>query len=132
MRTSVRPGYTCDIAAGISGSANANNPLAKILAAQVGDENHRWLTAQGPFAGNTATLDVTLTTGGLFDDPQPTDNSEMGTYGTMTLTFTDCKNGTVDYNLTAIGLSGSVPIQRLAEDNVEFCETMDGIDDNPQ
>ena len=102
------------------------------LLAVVGDDNHRWLTAQGPFADNTATLDVTLTTGGLFDDPQPTGNSEMGTYGTMTLTFTDCKTGTVDYNFTAIGLSGSVPIQRLAEDNVALCETMDGIGDDPQ
>ena len=76
--------------------------------AVVGDENQRWLTAQGSFAGNSATLDVTLTTGGLFDDPQDVTNSDPGTQGTITLTFTDCKTGTVDYNFTAIGLSGSV------------------------
>ena len=75
---------------------------------------------------------MTLTTGGLFDDPQEVTNSEPGTQGTMTLTFTDCKTGTVDYNFTAIGLSGTVPIQRLANDNVALCETMDGIDDDPQ
>ncbi len=92
--------------------------------AVVGDDNHRWLTAQGPFAGNTATLDVTLTTGGLFDDPQEVTNSDPGTQGTITLTFTDCESGTVDYNLTAIGLSGSVPIRRLADDNVELCNTL--------
>ena len=104
-------------------------PSRSRLQAVVGDDNHRWLTAQGPFSGNTAELDVTLTTGGLFDDPQQATNSDPGTQGTITLTFDDCKTGTVDYDFTAIGLSGSVPIQRLANDNVAFCETMDGIDD---
>jgi hypothetical protein len=96
------------------------------LQAVVGDDNHRWLTAQGPFSGNSAVLDVTLTTGGLFDDPQEVTNSEMGTQGTITLTFDDCKTGTVDYDFTAIGLSGSVPIRRLADDNVEFCNALNG------
>lgn len=99
------------------------------LQAVVGDDNHRWLTAQGPFSGNSAVLNVTLTTGGLFDDPTPVTNSTAGEQGTITLTFDDCKTGTVDYDFTAIGLSGSVPIQRLSEDNVLLCESMDGIDD---
>ena len=94
------------------------------LKAIVGDDNHRWMTAQGPYSGNTTQLDVTLTTGGLFDNPQPVTNSSAGTQGTITLTFHDCRSGTVDYNFTAAGVSGSVPIQRLAEDNVELCQTI--------
>ncbi len=98
----------------------ADNSLAKILAAQVGDENHRWLTAQGGFEGDTANLSVFLTTGGLFDDPTPVINTPEGT---ITLTFKDCTAGTVDYDFTAAGVSGSVPISRLANDNVPLCES---------
>ena len=33
----------------------------------VGEPGHRWLTAQGPYTGDTATLDVYLSSGGVFD-----------------------------------------------------------------
>ena len=105
-------------------SNRTENPLEKLFAAQVGDDNHRWLTAQGPFDGNTANLNVTLTTGGLFDDPAPVTNTPEGT---ITLTFEDCTKGTVDYDFTAAGISGSVPISRPANDNVALCESL-GID----
>lgn len=105
----------------------ANNPFKQLAAARVGDENQRWLTAQGAFDGNTANLTVTLTTGGLFDDSTPTVNTSEGT---MTLSFSDCATGTVDYNFTAGGVSGSVPISRIANDNVPICEQMDGIPDD--
>ncbi len=98
----------------------ADHPLAKTLAAQVGDENHRWLTAQGPFNGDTANLSVFLTTGGLFDDSNPVSNTPEGT---ITLTFKDCTACTVDYDFTAAGVSVSVPISRLANDNVPLCES---------
>ena len=91
--------------------------------AVVGDINHRWLTAQGEFAGDSATLDVTLTTGGLFDDPTaPASNSPPGSYGTMTISFEDCSNGEVVYDLSSLGLSGTIPITRLADNNVPLCE----------
>ncbi len=92
--------------------------------ATVGDPGHRWLTASGPFDGNTATMDVTLTTGGIFDNAEPVTNSAAGSYGTITLTFQDCNTGTVDYNISSIGLSGSVPITRIAADNVSLCEEL--------
>lgn len=93
--------------------------------AVVGDINHRWLTAQGEFAGDNATLDVTLTTGGLFDDPAaPASNSPPGSYGTITISFEDCSNGQVVYNLTSSGLSGTIPIKRLANTNVPLCEQL--------
>ena len=106
---------------GLRQSAGKTQSMADAV---VGDSNHRWITAQGPFDGTSATLDVTLTTGGLFDDPTDTSNSDSGTYGTITLTFQDCNNGTVDYELTAAGLSGSVPITRIAGDNIPICEAL--------
>jgi len=91
--------------------------------AVVGDPSHRWLTAQGGYEGATATLDVTLTTGGLFDNPSASaSNSQPGTYGTMTITFEDCSTGQVVYNLTGLGLSGTIPIRRIANNNVPACE----------
>jgi hypothetical protein len=92
--------------------------------AQVGNPGHRWLTAQGPIVGDTANLNVFLTSGGLFDDPTPVTNTPEGT---ITLTFQDCTAGTVDYDLSAADVSGSVPISRVANDNVALCRTMDGV-----
>ena len=111
------PAQTQNRAETIAGSGNK-------LQAVVGDENHRWLTAQGGFSGSTAALDVTLTTGGLFDDPQTVTNSEQGTQGTIWINFSDCKNGVVRYEFTAAGLSGELPIRRLADDNAGICEAL--------
>ncbi|MEE9345913.1 MAG: hypothetical protein V3U88_09940 [Methylococcales bacterium] len=90
----------------------------------VGNPGHRWLTAQGSFEGNTATLDVVLSTAGSFDSTDPVTNSAAGSYGAMTLTFQDCNTGTVDYDFFSIGLSGSVPITRIVADNVPLCNEL--------
>lgn len=100
--------------------------------AVVGDPNHRWLTAQGSFSGNRAELDVTLTTGGLFDAATDTMNSEPGSYGSLILTFDDCANGTLRYDLFAINLSGEIPLSRIADDNVPLCEAIETIGDAGQ
>ncbi|MDJ0655134.1 MAG: DUF2807 domain-containing protein [Xanthomonadales bacterium] len=93
----------------------------------VGDPGHRWLTASGDFAGDTATLDVVLTQGGQFDDPDlAVTNSPPGSYGSITLTFSDCSNGQVDYDLTQVQLSGTIPVVRIADDNVSLCEQLKG------
>ena len=88
----------------------------------VGHDGHRWLTAQGNYNGTSVDLDVTLTTGGTFDTAGGASNSAPGTYGSMTLEFTDCSNGSLDYSFIDSGLSGSVPLSRLAKDNVAECE----------
>jgi hypothetical protein len=89
----------------------------------VGDPGHRWLTAQGPLTGNTANLDVYLTSDGLFDDPAPVNRVSSGS---ITLTFDDCDSGTVNYQLTGSGLSGSIPIERIVTDNIALCESLCG------
>ena len=78
------------------------------VTAQLGDPGHRWLTAQEPYQGNTANLTVFVTSGG----------------GTIKLEFVDCKNGLVSYEITSLGISGEIPIERIVQDNVALCELL--------
>ena len=50
----------------------------------------------------------------------------------MKIHFADCNAGTVIYDLPGEGLSGAVPIQRAALDNVPLCEALGyATDDDP-
>jgi hypothetical protein len=95
------------------------------LEAVLGEPGHRWLTALGSIEGAEATLEVTNTTGGLFDRGEPAPVNEND-YGTIRLRFEDCATGLVEYDLTEPGVSGSIPIQRVVQDNVSLCETISG------
>ena len=90
------------------------------VTAQLGEPGHRWLVAYGPYVGDTATLEVTIAEGGIFDDSPPVPIQSPD--GTITVTFSSCTAGEVDYNIPSVGRSGTVPIQRIANDNVPFCE----------
>lgn len=74
-----------------------------------GDE-HAWLTAQGVFSGDGATLDTFLTTGGVFDDPA---NVTTRRVGQVELGFTDCDHGFMRYTFDD-GQSGEFPLARIA------------------
>lgn len=89
--------------------------------ANLGDAGHRWMVALGPIDGNTAVMDIDSPSGGLFDDPTPIEHRPDGT---ITLTFDDCNSGTVEYDIPSINQQGTVPIQRVANDNIELCETL--------
>jgi hypothetical protein len=88
--------------------------------ANLGEPGHRWLTAQGSYADNTAVLDITFAEGGTFDSgtPEPVRRQD----GTMTLEFSDCASGTVSYDIPSIGRQGVVPIQRVSGANVAHCQ----------
>jgi hypothetical protein len=88
--------------------------------AHLGDTCQRWLTAQGTYEGGWADLVVYNSSGGLFDSAQPT--PEVESIGSIVLQFGGCKSGSVSYDLPEVGLSGIIPIQRLAPDNVAACE----------
>jgi hypothetical protein len=92
------------------------------VTAILGEPGHRWLTAQGPYEGDTADLTINLTSGGVFDSATPPAKTDQEGYGTMTVQFADCENGLIDYEITSLGLSGSIPIERVALDNVSSCE----------
>jgi hypothetical protein len=91
------------------------------VAAMLGEPGHRWLTAQGPFLGDTAVLDVYLTEGGVFDAGTP--KPETGTpIGTITSVWQDCAPATLTYEIDPPGVMGVIPITRIAPDNVALCE----------
>ena len=96
------------------------------VTANLGEPGHRWLTAQGPYAGDTATLTIYVTEGGVFDAMEPVAVTDLDGDGTMTIRFADCNAGLVTYHIESLDISGEIPIERLALDNVPLCETLSG------
>ena len=93
--------------------------------ANLGDPGHRWLTALGPIDGNQAVMNLTLTSGGIFDTPSEIERTDPpGSDGTIILTFDGCNSGTVEYDITSINRQGVIPIERVATDNVVVCEAL--------
>ncbi len=92
----------------------------------VGDAGHRWITGLGEIdqENNSITFDLTVTSGGLFDNGQMVTNSAPESYGTMTISFEDCANATVVYNLIAQGISGSFPLSRISSENIALCQRL--------
>jgi len=94
------------------------------VTALLGEPGHRWLTAQGPYDGDTANLTIFVTSGGVFDAAEPAPSTDLAGDGTMTLEFADCTAGLVKYEITALGIAGEIPIQRVTPDNVALCEAL--------
>ena len=94
------------------------------VTAMLGDPGHRWLTAQGPYSGNMANLTVYVTKGGVFDSAEPPASLDPSGDGTLKLEFADCSEGMVRYEITSLGISGEIPIQRIVQDNVPLCEAL--------
>lgn len=88
----------------------------------LGDPGHRWLTALGSVEGNKAVLNISIASGGLFDTPTVVDRVNDGT---IELTFDSCSSGTIEYDIPSIGKQGTVPIQRIAADNISLCEALE-------
>lgn len=93
------------------------------VTAIIGEPGHRWLTAQGPYEGNVASLSAVLTSGGVFDSPVPPVDTDAD-YGTVTITFEGCDAAVVAYDLPGPGVSGEIPIRRVVQDNVALCEAL--------
>jgi hypothetical protein len=94
------------------------------VTALLGEPGHRWLTAQGPYDGDTANLTIFVTEGGVFDAAEPAATTDPAGDGTMTIEFADCTEGLVNYEITSLDISGEIPIQRITPDNVALCETL--------
>jgi hypothetical protein len=91
--------------------------------AQLGAAGHRWLTAQGTYADNQATLDAYITAGGVFDSPVPEPVTVQD--GSISVEFSSCNRGTITYNLPSIDRQAVIPIQRIALSNVRLCEALE-------
>jgi plastocyanin len=94
------------------------------VTAILGGPGQRWLTAQGPIVGDTANLTIFLTVGGVFDAATPPATTDPAGDGTMTVEFASCSEGLVTYEITSLGISGEIPIERIALDNVPLCESL--------
>jgi len=91
----------------------------------LGDPGHRWLTAIGPIAGNQVVMNITITSGGIFDASTEIERTDPpGSDGTLVLTFDDCNSGTVEYDIPSINRQGLIPIRRVAHDNIVICEAL--------
>ena len=62
--------FTYDVQRPVSGSA------------MLGEPGHRWLTAQGSYAGNRAELTLFVTVGGAFDSATPATTTDPSGDGT--------------------------------------------------
>jgi len=100
---------------------DVERPPANVTAI-LGDPGARWLTAFGSYSGDTATLDIELTQGGIFDSgtPAPT----QGPDGTMEINFSSCNAATVTFDIPSVPVAGTIPITRIANDNVPVCEAL--------
>ena len=70
-------------------------------------------------------MNIDMTSGGIFDtatDIQHTD--PPGSDGTIILTFDSCNSATVEYDIPSISRQGTVPIRRIADDNIVLCEAL--------
>ncbi len=92
------------------------------VTAHLGEPGHRWLTALGPYEGDTAILDVFLSSGMVFDSAEPPVTTEQLEGATIEIVWTDCKTGLVKYDIPTLGLMGEIPIERIVEDKVAACE----------
>lgn len=90
--------------------------------ANLGDPGQRWLTASGAFEGSQAELLVYSASGGLFDSALPV--PELDPIGSILLQFDNCYTGMISYDLPSLGRSGSVPIERIASENIAVCEVL--------
>jgi hypothetical protein len=93
--------------------------------ANLGDPGHRWLTALGPISGNQSVMVIDIASGGIFDTATEIEHTEpIGSDGTITLTFKNCSEGSIAYNIPSIGRQGTVPIRRIVDDNILLCERL--------
>ena len=89
----------------------------------LGAAGQRWITAQGPYDGDTATLEAFLTSGGVFDSEEPPAVIDPEPIGTITIKWTSCNAGTLTYDFPSLGLMGEIAIERVVvADHHEICE----------
>ncbi len=91
----------------------------------IGGAGQRWLTAFGTYQPGDSSVSMSIenTTGGAFDSslPEPEPNTS---YGTGTLEFSDCLNGSFTYDIPAGPVLGVVPLNRVQNDHFSLCSIL--------
>jgi hypothetical protein len=88
-----------------------------------GEPYLRWLTTIGGWAGARLGLDVTMTSGGLFDAASAITNTPPDSYGSIDIEFQGCNSATPTYDLFAVGKTGQIELTRITGDHVALCES---------
>jgi hypothetical protein len=96
-------------------------PDAGVMA-MIGEPGHRWMTALGPFEDTSADLNIYWNSGMIFDSATPATQQTQD--GEMTVQFSSCNEGNIEYDLGTANVTGNVAVQRLANDIVTLCESM--------
>ncbi len=89
--------------------------------AVIGNSNQRWLTATGTYTGTEAVMSVYSTQGGVFNQTDTTQSTEIGT---MILNFSGCQNASVDFSLNDDSIVNSIDLTRISASAVPFCESL--------
>ena len=93
----------------------ANNLMVAVWYVFDSSGHNLWLTGVGNYSGNTATLTVTAVSGGMF--PPAFDQTKIvrSNWGTLTMSFTDCNNGSASWTPidTTNFSGGTLAITRL-------------------
>jgi glucose/arabinose dehydrogenase len=93
------------------------------VAALLGEPGHRWLTAQGPYEGDTATLDLQVSSGGVFDSPVPAVGPPVRD-GSVTIRWSGCNSAVLNYQVDSLGIANEIALQRIVPDNVTLCQVL--------
>ena len=97
-------------------------PDASVLAT-FGAPDQRWVTGLGAYSDNSVTINVELTSGGIFNALEPLANQHPG-YGTIIIVFINCNEALLAYSFPSTGLSGQMTLTRALPDNVALCEAL--------
>lgn len=82
---------------------------------------HRWLTMEGQYNEDTVESVLILTKGGVFDSGEPVNNS---LYGAVSIQFSSCNRAIMTYEITDPEMSGTIPLHRQSDANLELCQTL--------
>jgi len=93
------------------------------VSAVFGAADQRWVTGAGAYSADSVTINVELTSGGIFNGAIPL-AGQQAAYGTITVVFINCNEASLTYGFPSPGLSGEMTLKRVLPDNVSLCETL--------
>ncbi len=98
-------------------------PPDQSVVAVFGAADQRWVTGLAAYSGDSVTISVELTSGGVFNSSDPLAVQEPD-YGTITIVFINCNEALLTYNFPSLGLSGQMTLTRAVTDNVALCDAL--------
>ncbi|MCW8870565.1 MAG: peptidylprolyl isomerase [Proteobacteria bacterium] len=96
-------------------------PPEAALKSDFGASEHRWFTLEGQYTEDSMEGIIILTEGGAFDSSEPVINS---LFGSVNIQFSSCNRAVMTYEITEPAISGTIPLQRQSDVNVELCEQL--------